>query len=168
MKLLKTLIILCFNLLVLMAFMPQTDELLSTVPKTKEEFVESEKKTIATIDWLENTPINHQTEKRHKLNTLLLEWISNSPTVTIELRAEFLEFSKKNSDLLMYYMGAWTKYALQHNYSQDQVQCNLAALRSVCKAYQSGDFVKDKSIQKLIDLDEKGKLEDWIKKQLTK
>ncbi|MBL7901167.1 MAG: hypothetical protein JNK73_04160 [Bacteroidia bacterium] len=168
MKLLKTLVLLCLCSFAVFAFMPQTEELLSQVPKTREEFVESEKKTIATIDWLENTPIHEQTEKRKKLNALLLAWITNSPTVTIELQAELLEFSKKNNALLMYYMGGWTKYALLNNYSTDQLKCNLAALRSVCKAYKTGDFTKDKNVQKLLDLDEKGKLEGWIQKQLAK
>jgi hypothetical protein len=146
----------------------QSDDLLTQVPKTKEEFIATEKNVLATIDWLENTPVNQDKEKRKNQYAMLLAWITETPTVSIGLRAEMIEFSKKNSELLFTFMGGWTRYSLLNNYSKDQVECNLAGIRSAIKVYKSGLLKKDKELEKLIDLDEKGKLKSYIAELLAK
>jgi len=66
-------------------------------------------------------------------------------------------------------MGGWTKYCLQNNYSRDDVQCNLAALHSTIKVYKKGvGLKKNKEMEKLIALDDKGQLEQWVKDNLKK
>ena len=62
-------------------------DLLSDLPITKEEFIASEKKVLATIDWLETTPFEKEEEKRLKQKALLVAWITNSPPITRWLRA---------------------------------------------------------------------------------
>jgi hypothetical protein len=146
----------------------QQAELLTELPETKEEFIASEKKVIASIDWLENTPLNEEKEKRQQLFALLTAWAINSPTVTIEVNANIIKFSEKNSELLIFYMAGWTKYALQNNYSKDVLQGNLAGLRSAIKVYKTGSFKKDKFMQKLVDIEAKGELEKWVTEQLAK
>jgi hypothetical protein len=89
----------------------QQAELLTELPETKEDFIASEKKVIASIDWLENTPLDEDKEKHQQLFTLLTAWAINSPTVTIEVNANIIKFSDKNSELLIFYMAGWTKYA---------------------------------------------------------
>ncbi len=97
---------------------------------------------------------------------LLLAWLTNSPTVTIELQSYVMDLTKKNSQLLMFFMTGWTKYCLENNYSKDQFQGNLAGVKSIINIYKKGGLKKDKRVQKLVDLDEKGELEDWLKTQL--
>ena len=146
----------------------QNQELLEELPSTKEEFIASEKKVLATIDWIENTPINQEVEKRKQQNALLIGWITNSPTVTLELNADILDFTKKNSDLLIVFMAGWTRYSLQNNYSKDNVLGSTAGLKSAIKVYKTGLLKKDKEMQKLVDLDEKGELEESVRKKLSK
>jgi hypothetical protein len=146
----------------------QQVELLTELPVTKEEFAASEKKVIASINWLENTPLNEDKEKHTSQFALLTTWIVNSPTVTIEVNASIIKFSDKNSELLLFYMAGWTKYALQNNYSKDVLQGNLAGLRSAIKVYKTGALKKDKFMQKLVDIETKGELEKWVSEQLAK
>lgn len=71
-----------------------TQNLLSELPTTNEEFIESEEQVLATINWLETTPFDEQEDKREKQKALLFAWLTNSPTVTLELNADVLTFTK--------------------------------------------------------------------------
>jgi hypothetical protein len=139
---------------------------LSELPETKEEFVASEPRVIATVDWLENTPIDEQEDKHKMQYALLIGWLTNSPTVTLTMNEYVMDYTKKNSELLIIFMGGWTKYSLENEYSTDAVQCNLAGLRSMIKVYKTGKLKKDKKMQELADLDAAGGLEAWVKKQI--
>jgi hypothetical protein len=160
-----TILTVCFLFTSQLSF---AQELLTEVPSTKEQFIASEPKVLATIDWLENTPINRETEKRKLLNTQLIAWITNSPTVTVELNAGILDFTNKTPELLVIFLGGWTRYSLQNNYSKDTVAGSLAGIRSAMRIYKTGLLAKNKELQKLIELEEKGGLEDWVKKKLNK
>lgn len=143
-------------------------ELLTKMPNSPEEFKASEKKVLATIDWLESTPINEQRDKRDFQNAALLTWITNSPTVTVEVNADILTFIKKNPDLLVIFMGGWTRYSLQNNYSKDVVEGTIAGLKSAIKVYKTGLLKKDKAMQAYVDMDDKGELESYVKSKLKK
>lgn len=145
-----------------------TQNLLSELPTTNEEFIESEEQVLATINWLETTPFDEQEDKREKQKALLFAWLTNSPTVTLELNADVLTFTKKNPDLIIIFMGGWTKYSLENNYSKDNVQGSLAGLKSVIKVYKNLSLKKDKEVEKLIELDNNGELENWVKEIMTK
>lgn len=145
-----------------------SQELLTSVPSTKEEFSATEKQVIATINYLENTPINDKDEKQLQQRSLLIAWISGSPQVTVSLNASTIDFNKKNSILLVIFMGGWTKYSLENNYSKDDVQCTLAGLKSAIKVYQSNKLKKDKFMDNMIELNDKGELEAWVKSKVEK
>lgn len=150
------------------SFFAQSQELLESVPSTKEEFIASEKRVLNTIDWLENTPVDQQEDKRKLLNANFILWVTNSPTVTIEINANVLTFTKKNSELLIIFMAGWTRYSLQNNYSKDIEKGSVAGIRSAIKVYKTGLLKKDKEMQKLVDADEKGELETWVSTKLKK
>ncbi len=147
----------------------QNAELLESVPATKEEFISTEKRVIATVNWLENTPLDLDADKRQKQNALLIGWLTNSPTVTLEINASVLTFTKKNTQMIVLFMGGWAKYSLENNYSTDAVKCNMAGIRSAMNVYKKGVAIKkDKEMEKLIALDEKGELEKWVVEKLAK
>lgn len=143
-------------------------ELLDALPTTKEEFAASEKKVLATINWLEVTPFDKEEDKRLQQKAFLVRWITNSPTVTLEINADVLTFTKKNPDLMITFMGGWTRYCLQNNYSTDMTQGSLAGIKSAIKIYKSLSLKKDKEMDKLIELDDKGELKNWVKSKLSK
>jgi hypothetical protein len=157
MKIIKPILLFYFLFMIYSNSFSQTGELLDNLPNTKDEFVASEKKVIATIDWLENTPLDQDIEKRKTLYALFLAWLTNSPTVTIEVDSKVLTFSKKNSDLLFIFMGGWTKYCLENGYSSDKIKGNVAGIKSAIKVYKKDiSITKDKAMEKIIELDDKG------------
>lgn len=164
----KIISISCTLLLLTISSAIFTQNLLTELPKTKEEFVESEEQVLATINWLETTPFDEQEDKREKQKALLLAWLTNSPTVTLELNADVLTFTKKNPDLIIIFMGGWTKYSLENNYSSDNIQGSLAGLKSVIKVYKNLSLKKDKEVENLIELDNNGELENWVKEIMGK
>ncbi len=148
--------------------MAQESQLLNELPETQEEFIASEKNVLGTINWLENTPINEQEDKHKAQYALFVAWLTNSPTVSVEVNANILTFTNKNSELLIFFMAGWTKYSLENNYSEDVVQGNLAGIHSAIDIFKTGGFKKDKKMQKLIELDDKDELERWVIEQLSK
>lgn len=168
MKKMKSGLLACILALICSTGLAQSPELLSSVPNTKEEFIASEKQVLASIDWLENTAINEEQGKRKEQNALLVMWITNSPTVTLSINAAVLDFTKKNKELLIIFMAGWTRYALQNNYSREELPGSLAGIRSAIKVYKMGQLKKDKEMEKLAGLDEKGGLEEWVKGKLSK
>jgi hypothetical protein len=164
MKITITAFLLCLTMYV----SAQQSQLLSNIPETKEQFISSEKNVLATIDWMENTPIDQEKDKHKEQYALLLGWLTNTPTITLEINANILIFTKKNSELLMFFMAGWTKYSLENNYSNDVLQGNLAGIRSAINIYNEGGLKKDKKMQKLVELDEKGELEKWVSEELKK
>ena len=146
----------------------QTDSLLQNpLPSTKEEFTASEPRVINTVNFLETTPIDKQGDAWREEAALLMAWLTNSPQVTIEMDSKTVTFAKKNPELLMIFMGGWTRYVLQNGYSKDKVQGNLAGIRSAIKVYKAGNGLKkDKDMDKLVKLEDSNGLEDWVAGQL--
>jgi hypothetical protein len=147
----------------------QDSDLLDSLPTTKEEFIKSEKKVLATISWLENTPLDQDAEKHQIQYALLTGWITNSPTVTLTVNANVLTFTKKNSQLIMYFMAGWTKYSLENNYSKDDAKGSIAGVRCALRIYKKGiGLKKDREMEKLVQLEDKGELEKWVNDALAK
>ncbi|MBC7934857.1 MAG: hypothetical protein H7Y86_05810 [Rhizobacter sp.] len=147
----------------------QEGNLLETLPVTKQEFIDSEKKLLATIDWLENTPLDQDESKHKSQYAILIAWLTNSPTVTIAVNSNILTFTKKNSELLIFFMAGWTKYCLENNYSTDTVKGNLAGVQTAIKIYKKAvGLKKDKEMQRLVEIEDKGELEQWVKDRLSK
>jgi len=146
-----------------------------TVPKNytlKEvsDYAKYEKDIIDCVIWLENTPVDEQRNKRSKANQFLIQWVTGSPNLTISINSKIVNFTDKNPDLLIIFLGGWAKYALENpEYKDDEVKCNLAGLRSVIKVYKKRNGMKkDRNVEKLIKLEKKGELEEWVKQQLKK
>jgi hypothetical protein len=146
----------------------QTDSLLhNPLPTTKEEFTASEPRVINTVNYLETTPIGKQGDAWRAQAALLMAWLTNSPEVTVDVDSKTVTFAKKNPELLMIFMGGWTRYVLQNGYSRDKVQANVAGIKSAIKVYKLGNGLKkDKEMEKLIKLDDSGGLEAWVAAQL--
>ncbi|HTB27094.1 MAG TPA: hypothetical protein VK711_17105, partial [Puia sp.] len=153
MKLYKVFFLVLFLSLFVTTSFSQDNTLLDSIPTTKEGFIKSETAVINTINWLENTPLNQETDKRKQLSAKFLAWLTNSPTVTVDVDARTAPFTKRNPDLLFIFMGGWTKYSLQNNYSKDAVKCNVAGIKSSIKVYQMGNGLKkDKEMEKIIEI----------------
>ena len=151
----------------------QKAELLSFIPdKNKEAFVESEPALLNTIEFLDNTSLLEQEGKRKKQQALLMGWLENSPTVTVTIHSFLLDLTKKNPDFILTYLGGWAKYSIQHEYSKDNVKCGIAGVKSILTYYKKyapskeNGVIKNKDIEKLIELEKKGLLEKWVQDRM--
>lgn len=142
-----------------------------TVPEnyafnSREDYLKYEKDVMSCIDWLENTYIDKDVEKRKAAEKFLLMWIVGAPTIKIEIDMNIANFWEKNIVLSFIYMGGWTKLQLQNpNLKTDLVKGNAAAIRSAIKVYtmnKDHGIVFDENIEKYIQMEKNGSLEKWL------
>ena len=135
------------------------------VLKRASDFKKYEADVIACINWLENTPLNEEVKKRKEANAFFLEWIVGNKSVSISIDADILsKYTDKNSDFLTFFMGGWTRYSLENNYSKDKQQGYYEGLKSIVNIYKKGIGVKkDEDVDELVEMYENGELEEWIK-----
>ena len=130
-----------------------------------EDYKKHEADILNCINWLENTPVNQNPEKRTKANAFLMLWATGTPTVTIEMQSFQLDLTKKNSGLLMTFMGGWIKHSIENpNEKNNTLANNIAGINSLIKVYSSnkGDGIKkDKRVEKLVKMNE-DELEKWV------
>jgi hypothetical protein len=134
--------------------------------KTKEDFAKYEKDIIPCFDGLMATRYDEQPEKRKEASKFLLEWIIGTPSVTIEINPKIITFTEGSPELLVIFMGGWTKYALETK-DKSMYKGNLNGIESVIKYYKANKKVigEDKEVEKYVQMKEKGTLDDYIKKK---
>ncbi len=136
-------------------------------PSETKDYIKFKDAFLNCLAWLENTPFNEQQESRLQANAFIVEYLTNSPDVSVILDGTALKVADKNPDLLIIYMGSYARMAFESEKGkQDQTQCVAAALRSIIKFYKANiekGLKKDKKVVKLIEADEKGELDKWIK-----
>lgn len=140
----------------------------NVVLTTKDDYVKYEKDIIACTNWMENYPLDKNKDKRKEANAFFMKWLTGSPTVSININVDYvIKYTEKNPDLLMIFMAGWTRYSLENNYSNDQLKGYYEGYKSMINVYKKGIGIqKEKNMEKLIKIYDKGQLEDWIKKNI--
>jgi len=130
-----------------------------------EDYKAYEEKIIQCIDWLIETPANQEFQKRMEANSFLLRWATGSPDVTIEIRQEVVTFLQTSPELLMIFIGGWTKHQLMNKKNKSILDSSLASLETVIQYYEKNKehLNKDENVEIFIDLKKKGKLKDHLK-----
>lgn len=163
-KLLLLLLIGCFtNILLAQDFeVPENYKL-----NKAEDYAKYEQDVIKCVDWLQKTPLATQPEKRKNANKFLLAWVMGSPNVHLVISDKIVTFMEPNADLLLVFMGGWTKYALETKAFDDKVGGNLAGVEAVIDFYTRNQkmLLKDKNVEKYIEMKNKGTLKKYIAKK---
>jgi hypothetical protein len=133
-----------------------------------EDYAKYEKDIISCINWLENTPLNVDEQKRIEANAFLMKWLTGSPTVSINLDADIVvKCTDKNPQLLMLFLAGWTRYSLENGYSKDQQKGYFEGFKSMIKVYKKGISIKkDKDLENIIEIYDNGDLEKWISENI--
>lgn len=134
--------------------------------KESETVTTENEKIIAAYNWLLETPLGKEPEKRKSINAFLLKWMTETPKVSIELSQKMVPYMECN-ECLVVFMGGWAKYELESS-STNKVRANLMGLENVIKFYQKNKskIGVNKDIEKFIKLKNNNKLEDYIKKNI--
>jgi hypothetical protein len=130
-----------------------------------QDFDHYEKDILSCVNWLNSTPLNKETEKRKAANAFLFKWIAGSSKIHIELKQEIITFMD-DGELLIIFMGAWTKYSIESNDFNNKLNGTIAGVESVIDFYSKnkGAISKNKAVDKYIKMKEKGTLKDYLEK----
>lgn len=121
---------------------------------------------LATINWLETSPLPSDSPQRKDANRFLMEWISGSPTVSVSMQPYLADLYGKNSDLLMAFLGGWARYSIQHPADKDQLTLNVEGIKGMLASYQTMGGKGNKKLTELASLNAKGQLPEWVKTRL--
>lgn len=135
---------------------------------TPADFDKYEPQIIETVDWLQDTPWATEVQKQREATAFLFKWIQGTPTITMELMPMLMNITSRNNKLMAIFIGAYTKYAIQHpGYLKDDA--NTAAVKALLAKYKAEPaHSKDLEIERLIKLDKDGELEDWVRNEYEK
>ena len=137
--------------------------------QNESDFKNYESDVVNAVTWLENTPVNQQSAKRKEVNTFLLQWMTGTPTISIDLGEFQTGLTADNPDLLVMYLAGWSKFAIENPAEKDnKLMCNLAAVKSVLNLYSNNldkGISKNKKIEKLLKMDE-SKLQAYVQKEI--
>ncbi len=130
--------------------------------KSKEDHAAMIPEVVNAFDWLYRTPVGTEEEKRRRLSAGLIQWITESPLVSIELKEEVVPYTDQ-PECLMIFLGGYTKYVLQEK--DDKTEANLYATERVLEFYEKNRDAlgKHKELEKLLKMKSDGKLKGYIK-----
>ncbi|SHF88837.1 hypothetical protein [Dysgonomonas macrotermitis] len=123
----------------------------------------------ADIDWLNYTPLGERQDVRDDKNRFVLMWMSGVPYMKMKIDDRIVTFSEGEPWLVMAYMIGWTKYFLENNYSQNEIQLSIAGIKNVVNFYNRNKKIyleKNKAVEAYVKLEKAGKLEEYISSAL--
>jgi hypothetical protein len=129
-----------------------------------EDYSKYEADILKSIDWLTNTPVQSQPEKRKEANAFVIVWLTGSPNVSVEIDSEIVNFMDQNPELLMIFMCGWTKYSLETKDYKNKISGNQKGIEAVIDFYTRNreNLKKDKNVEKYIKMKDKGTLVEYI------
>jgi len=129
-----------------------------------EDYASYEQDVINCVNWLMTTPVDANAAKRKKANSFLLEWVTGCPYVHLEINTNIVSFS--SPDLLLIFLGGWTKYSLESKDFEDKIAGTIAGIESVISFYTKNKktLPKEKNVEKFIKMKGNGSLKEYIEK----
>ncbi len=132
--------------------------------KTEEDFRNTEALIVKAATWLEKTPIDKEPQTRKEIGGFVVKWISEVPYLSVELSQETIPYMEC-VECLTVFLGNYAKHAVETKNYKDQKGSILAGTESVIRFYKANNTAlgKNKEIEKLIKLQDKNELDQFIK-----
>lgn len=128
--------------------LPQNIEL-----KTKQDYTKYETTFIDAAKWLEETDLDKEADKRQQINAFVLQWISGSPTINIEINEQLGKIYGKNAQLLGLFLASYAGNIIENKNSSNKFSATKAGLISIMKVYKKRiEITKSKEMDKIIML----------------
>lgn len=142
----------------------QSFELPENWADQEKDYAEYEGYVLEGIDWILTTPLDQEPEHRKRVNTFLMEWMTNTPDLTLVLELDILRFIQDSDELLMIFMGGYTRYALNAGEDHTLIDANTAGIETVIEFYNLNreELGQIDRIEKYIKLQREGNLRDHI------
>jgi hypothetical protein len=134
--------------------------------KSQDDYTHNEPDILRCIDFLENAPMDH--DGRKAANAFLLQWLTGTARVSVTVQPYVMGLVEENKDLLAVYLGGWSRVVLQNASTKDMIDCHVAAVQSVLRAYRHCSGIEqDDALDDLVALEKEGKLREWVVKQVN-
>lgn len=133
--------------------------------KTSADYTAANEQVMRCIDWLLQTPAAEQPDQHKEAQTFLLQWLTGTPEVSMEINANILTFMQSSPDLLMIFMSGWAKYALESK-DNSKISGNIAGLEAVMDYYKKNNLPNDKNVERFIKMKEKRTLQAYVEKNV--
>ncbi len=131
----------------------------------KEDYPKYSQDVINATKWLEETDLDKEVKKRKQVSAFVLKWVNGCPMFDIELTDPIFKLYGDNSELLIIYLGGYSRYYLENAASATKLSATKAGLISMMNVYQKKIGIsKSKEMEKLIKETEKNKLDEYISK----
>ena len=134
----------------------------------KAHYKEIEPVVLKVTDYLFATPVNHKNASRKEAGQFLLRWMNNTPFDTFVLEEKETNFFNTDTELMLMYMAALTKFALENKSITNQKEKILGAMQLVLPYLDKQDNKKSwsKELWQLVDSYKTGKLEGFLKQDV--
>ena len=132
------------------------------------DFKKYEPEFLSAVAWFEKTPWNQQRMTKMEVSDFLMDWIEGCPYVEVETSDDINELSESNYDLLVMYCAGYTRYVLQNPMDGSKDNARMAGMKALLAKYQvDKQFFKDKKVDRLVTLEQRGELAAWLSSELN-
>lgn len=130
----------------------------------KAGYKHAEPTILKVVDYLFQTPIDKKNKARNNAGQFLVDWMNGTPDYIFYLEEKETSFFNTDSDLLLMYMAALTKFSLNTPAEKEKKQQALGAMNLVLPyLYQHSDKKTwTKELWQLYDAYQNGKLKEYL------
>lgn len=143
---------------------------------TIEEFKAEEPTIIKNIIWLENNPIATSQNDTKELSENIINWLSNTPYISVILDEVFIE-SLLNNKQFKYaekfkvtYLFGKSLYVIEHQDSLNEVKASVRGIEGMVLVYEELKLVDpslwNSQLEKYCRLRARGKLEKYVRNRI--
>lgn len=113
---------------------------------------------VPTINWLQSTPLDSNTELRTRHDNFLMFWLQKNEQVVVHMPEYLLRFQNANRELYFIYTGGWIKHALETG-DTTRIGNATAAVESVLQYYKADNGIAQNDyLDRLVEIEAEGKL----------
>jgi len=134
----------------------------------KAHYKEVEPTVLKVTEYLFATPVNHKNTSRKEAGQFLLRWMNDTPFDTFVLDEKATNFFNTDTELMLMYMAALTKFTLENKLITNQKGKVFGALQLVLPYLDKQENKKSwsKELWQLVDSYKNGKLESFLKQEV--
>lgn len=130
----------------------------------KASYKHAEPTILKVVDYLFQTPINKKNKSRNNAGQFLVDWMNGTPDYIFYMEERETSFFNTDSDLLLMYMAALTKFSLENPTIKEKQEQTLGAMNLLLPyLYQQSDKKTwTKELWQLYDASKNGKLKEFV------
>ncbi len=164
--------ILLFSLFILVSFSSSFAQELPNLKHVKlnkkAHFKDIEPLVLKVTDYLFTTSVDEKNESRREAGQFLIKWMNGTPDNIFFLEEKETHFFDTDTELMLMYMAALTKYTLLNKSVNNQQDKILGAMQLVLPYLDKQENKKSwsKELWQLVDSYKTGKLQDFMNKEV--